>query len=263
MNRSLGEWLAALAPSIRTVRGLWGACLASAALGLLPPAVFAQSSEPPAAPGPQWGDPALPASPASRTLPAASTPGLQSTSTPPSTPEPGRAVAAAPVLVSAEDPAYRIGPEDALEISVWREDALKSTVLVRPDGGISFPLAGDLNVAGRTAEQVRQDLVARLSRFLPDPVVTVAVARVASYRIYVIGRVNKPGDMAVGRPVDVLQALSMAGGMTPFANESRIRVIRRVDGAQVSLPFDYSRVRKGGDLSENITLRSGDVVFVP
>jgi polysaccharide export outer membrane protein len=162
-----------------------------------------------------------------------------------------------------EDPAYLIGPEDALEISVWKEEQLKSTTLVRPDGGISFPLAGDLLVAGRTAEQVRQEIVKRLTRFVPDAEVTVSVVRVASYRVYVIGRVNKPGDIAVGRNIDVLQALSLAGGMTPFASEDGIQIIRRVDGKPVSIPFDYSRIRKGGDLSQNITLRSGDVLLVP
>jgi polysaccharide export outer membrane protein len=162
-----------------------------------------------------------------------------------------------------EDPAYRIGPEDGLEISVWKEETLKATTLVRPDGGISFPLAGDLIVAGRTASEVRDELARRISRFVPDPEVTVSVVRVASYRVYVIGRVNKPGDIAVGRPLDVLQALSLAGGMTPFASEDGIRIIRRVDGRQVSLPFDYSRLRSRGDLSQNIVLKSGDVLFVP
>jgi polysaccharide export outer membrane protein len=161
------------------------------------------------------------------------------------------------------DPAYVIGPEDALEVSVWRDETLKGSVLVRPDGGISFPLAGDLIVAGKTAAQVREELVKRLEKFIPEPVVTVSVVRVASYRIYVIGRVNKPGDFQVGRNIDVLQALSLAGGMTPFASEDDIRIIRRIDGQSVSIPFQYSRVRKGGDLSQNITLKSGDVLLVP
>lgn len=161
------------------------------------------------------------------------------------------------------DPAYVIGPEDALEISVWRDDTLKAATLVRPDGGISFPLAGDIIVAGKTAAQVREELVKRLSKFIPEPVVTVSVVRVSSYRIYVLGRVNKPGDFQVGRNIDVLQALSIAGGMTPFASEDGIQIIRKIDGKPVSIPFEYSRVRKGGDLSQNITLKSGDVLLVP
>jgi polysaccharide export outer membrane protein len=161
------------------------------------------------------------------------------------------------------DPAYVIGPEDALDIAVWKDDTLKAATLVRPDGGISFPLAGDFIVAGKTAAQVRDELVRRLEKFIPEPVVTVSVVRVASVRVYVIGRVNKPGDYQVGRNIDVLQALSLAGGMTPFANEDDIRIIRKVDGASISIPFQYSRIRKGGDLSQNIMLRSGDVLLVP
>lgn len=165
--------------------------------------------------------------------------------------------------VVVTDPSYVIGPEDALDISVWKDDTLKSSTLVRPDGGISFPLAGDFIVAGKTAAQVHDELVKRLEKFIPEPVVTVSVVRVASYRIYVIGRVNKPGDFQVGRNIDVLQALSIAGGMTPFASEDDIRIIRKVDGKTVSIPFEYSRIRKGGDLSQNITLKSGDVLLVP
>ncbi len=160
-------------------------------------------------------------------------------------------------------PAYVIGPEDALDVSVWRDETLKAAVLVRPDGGISFPLAGDFIVAGMTAAQVRDELVKRLEKFIPEPVVTVTVVRVASVRIYVIGRVNKPGELPLGRNIDVLQALSIAGGLTPFAAEDDIRIIRKIDGKSVSLPFQYSRVRKGTDLSQNITLQSGDVLLVP
>lgn len=161
------------------------------------------------------------------------------------------------------DPAYVIGPEDALDIAVWKDETLKAAALVRPDGGISFPLAGDFIVAGKTASQVRDELVKRLEKYIPEPVVTVAVVRVSSYRIYVIGRVNKPGDFQAGRNIDVLQALAIAGGMTPFASEDGIRIIRKVDGKTTSIPFQYSRVRKGGDLSQNITLKSGDVLLVP
>ena len=161
------------------------------------------------------------------------------------------------------DSGYVIGPEDGLDISVWKDDSLKATTLVRPDGGISFPLVGEVMAAGKTAAQLRSELTKRLEKFIPEPFVNVSVVRVASYRFYVIGRVNKPGELVVGRNVDVLQALSLAGGMTPFAEEDGIRIIRKVEGKNVSIPFDYSRVRKSGDLSQNITLRSGDVLLVP
>ncbi len=172
----------------------------------------------------------------------------------------GDPVGAAAVVV---DPAYLIGPEDALEMSVWRDETLKTTALVRPDGGVSFPLAGDFIVSGKTVAQVRDELAKRLEKFIPEPVVTVSVIRVASYRIYVLGRVNKPGDFQIGRNIDVLQALSLAGGLTPFASEDNIRIIRKIDGKSTAIPFQYSRVRRGGDLSQNITLQSGDVLLVP
>ena len=165
--------------------------------------------------------------------------------------------------VAVLDPAYVVGPEDALDIAVWKDDTLKGTVLVRPDGGISFPLAGDFVVAGMTAAQVRDELVKRLEKFIPEPVVTVAVVKVSSYHIYVLGRVAKPGELLVGRNIDVLQALTLAGGLTPFASEDGIRVIRKVDNLTISIPFQYSKVRKGVDLTQNITLKSGDVLLVP
>jgi polysaccharide export outer membrane protein len=176
---------------------------------------------------------------------------------------PTGAVPEATDAIGVADPGYEIGPEDALNIAVWKDEALKSDVLVRPDGGISFPLVGDLHAAGKTAAQLRDEIVKRLQKYMPDPVVTVSVVKVASYRIYVLGRVNKPGDFPVGRSVDVLQALSMAGGMTPFAAEADIRIIRRVGDAKVAIPFDYSQVRRGEGLAQNITLKSGDVVLVP
>jgi polysaccharide biosynthesis/export protein len=176
---------------------------------------------------------------------------------------PAPAAAAANAKPAEPDSGYVIGPEDGLEIAVWKDESLKATTLVRPDGGISFPLVGEVMAAGKTAAQLRTELTKRLEKFVPEPFVNVSVVRVASYRFYVLGRVNKPGDFVVGRTVDVLQALSLAGGMTPFAEEDGIRIIRKVDGKNQSIPFEYSRVRRSGDLSQNITLRSGDVLLVP
>jgi len=158
---------------------------------------------------------------------------------------------------------YRIGPEDVLEISVWREDTLKREALVRPDGGLSYPLIGEVQAAGKTIHGVRQEIASRLERFIPDPVVSVAILKVGSQRIYVIGRVNKPGEFSIGRYVDVLQALSMAGGLTPFAESNDIRVMRREGDRQIVLPFEYGRVVRGQKLEQNIQLRGGDVVVVP
>jgi polysaccharide export outer membrane protein len=158
---------------------------------------------------------------------------------------------------------YRVGPEDMLEISVWREDALKKEVLVRPDGGISYPLIGEVQAAGKTVLEIREEITKRLERFIPDPAVSVAILKVGSQRIYVIGRVNKPGEYPIGRYVDVLQALSMAGGLTPFADGNAIRVMRREGDHEVVLPFEYGRVVRGEKLEQNIRLHAGDVVVVP
>ena len=172
--------------------------------------------------------------------------------------------AAASSQVPGVDPStYRVGPEDLLEISVWREETLKKEVLVRPDGGTSYPLIGELQAAGKTVLEIQQEITKRLDRYIPDAVVSVAILKVGSQRIYVIGRVNKPGEFPIGRYVDVLQALSMAGGLTPFADSNDIRVMRREGDRQVVLPFEYARVVRGQKLEQNIQLRGGDVVVVP
>jgi polysaccharide export outer membrane protein len=175
---------------------------------------------------------------------------------------------AQPAPVSSQfagiDPStYRVGPEDVLEISVWREETLKKEALVRPDGGISYPLIGEVQVAGKTVLEIRDEIARRLEKFIPEPAVSVAIFKVGSQRVYVIGKVNKPGDFPVGRYVDVLQALSMAGGLTPFADANDIRIMRREGERQVVLPFEYSRVVRGQKLEQNVQLRAGDVVVVP
>lgn len=164
---------------------------------------------------------------------------------------------------ASADPAYRLGPEDVVEVSVWREESLKKEILVRPDGAISFPLVGDVPASGRTTEELRADLTQRLGRFLSDPVVSVTVLRIAAQKIYVVGRVNKPGEFVSGRYIDVLQALSMAGGLTPFASANDIRVMRRQGAKQVILPFPYAEVIRGRSVERNIILQPGDVVVVP
>lgn len=161
------------------------------------------------------------------------------------------------------DAAYLLGPEDTVKISVWRDDQLTQEVVVRPDGMISFPLVGDIMAAGRTVEDVRQDLVARLNKFVPNPHVTVMVTKIMSNKIYVTGRVARPGEFLVGHYTDVLQALSLAGGLTPFAKENDIKVIRRDKGEQRVYPFRYGDVRNGRGLEQNIVLQRGDVVVVP
>ncbi len=158
---------------------------------------------------------------------------------------------------------YMIGPEDVLEISVWREPDLQREVLVRPDGRISFPLAGDFKAAGRTPEQVQEIISQRIQRYIPDPVVTVTVRTIGGNKIYIIGQVKNPGAYVIGRYVDVLQALTLAGGLSEFASEDNIRIIRREAGRETVFPFEYDDVKKGRKLQQNIILRGGDTVVVP
>lgn len=158
---------------------------------------------------------------------------------------------------------YQIGPEDILDISVWREKDLQREVIVRPDGWLTFPLVGNVEAAGRTPQQLESEIRQRLRKFIPDPVVTVSVKKIQGLKVFVTGRVGKPGEYMVGRYVDVLQALTLAGGLTPFAKEDKIKILRKQGGKEVVIPFDYSEVKKGRHLEQNITLRSGDVIVVP
>jgi polysaccharide biosynthesis/export protein len=176
---------------------------------------------------------------------------------------PGAAKASLETPSASTSADYQVGPEDVLDITVWKEDGLKKEVLVRPDGGISFPLIGEVQAVGKTTGELQKEITQRLSKFIPRPSVNVALLKTASYKVYVMGRVNKPGEFTLGRRIDVLQALSMAGGLTPFAAASDIRVIRKTNGKEVSFKFDYNAAEKGQDLSKNIELKSGDTVVVP
>jgi polysaccharide export outer membrane protein len=170
------------------------------------------------------------------------------------------------VAVRAEDAGvsgYKLQPGDVLTVVVWKETDLQSEVLVRPDGGISFALAGDLQAAGRTTEELRADLQGRVRKLVPEAVVTVQVKMASGNRVYVIGKVNRPGDFALSRPIDVMQALSLAGGATPFADTNAIRVLHREGSRVSSIRFRYNDVAHGRHLEQNVVLQSGDTVVVP
>jgi polysaccharide export outer membrane protein len=174
----------------------------------------------------------------------------------------------APAISHAADaaagiPAYRISAEDVLDISVWKEEDLVREVIVRPDGGISFPLAGDLQAAGLTTGELERALTERLARYIPDAVVSVSVKELKGLRLYVTGKVGKPGQYQVGRYIDVLQAITLAGGLTPFAKADEIRVLRRENGREVVYEFNHDEVEAGKNLSQNILLQTDDVVVVP
>ena len=167
--------------------------------------------------------------------------------------------------VRADEPEpYRIQPGDVLVVSVWKEEALMSEVLVRPDGGMSFPLVGDVRASGRTVDELRTLVNDRLSKFIPDPSVTIAVKAIGGNRVYVLGKVNRPGEFTFSQPIDVMQALSLAGGATSFAALDDIQILRREGGGkQTARRFRYSEVERGKQLDQNILLKSGDTVVVP
>jgi len=160
--------------------------------------------------------------------------------------------------------AYQVEPGDILEVNVWKEEGMQQEVLVRPDGGMSFPLVGDFQAQGLSLEQIQKLIAERLQKYISDPVVTVSAKQLQGNKIYVIGKVNKPGEFVVTRYVDVMQALSMAGGMTPFSAVNDIIVLRRdKTGKQRAIEFRYGDIEDGDDLEQNIMLQSGDVVVVP
>jgi polysaccharide export outer membrane protein len=180
---------------------------------------------------------------------------------------PGVAPAPQAQAVAVSEPVpfggYKLQPGDVLIVSVWKETDLQADVLIRPDGGISFPLAGELPAAGRTVAELTAALEGRVRKFIPDAVVTVTVKSSAGNRIYVVGKVAHPGDFPLIGSVDIVQALSMAGGATPFADTNAIRVLRREGTRQVSIRFRYGDIEHGRRLSQNILLQSGDTVVVP
>ena len=171
--------------------------------------------------------------------------------------------ATAPAPPPAEAGSYTVNPGDVLEISIWNEKDLEKQVMVRPDGYFSFPLTGDIRAQGRTVEDVRREVGSRVSRYVPNPVVSVAIMEPRGSKVYVIGQVNRPGEFPVNRFVDVIQALSMAGGTTPFAQLDSIKVLRRDGATQEAIPFSYSDVAAGRRLQQNIVLKPGDTVLVP
>ncbi|MBN4063651.1 polysaccharide biosynthesis/export family protein [Cardiobacterium sp. AH-315-I02] len=158
---------------------------------------------------------------------------------------------------------YQIGPGDVLNISVWKEEGMQLEVLVRPDGGITFPLAGEIQAGGLTTKALTDELVEKLKRYIPHPNVTVSVLRSESNKIYVIGKVNRPGEFTATGYLDVLQALTMAGGLTPFADADEIKIIRRTGTGTIMKIFDYDEVVSGERLDMNIILKAGDTVVVP
>ncbi len=168
------------------------------------------------------------------------------------------------VSVTASGAPYTLNPGDVLSISVWNEEALQKEVMVLPDGTISFPLVGIIKVSSKTPAQVQELIKKKLSRVIPDPEINVAVLSVGGNNIFIIGKVIEPGVVPLLQPTDVMQALSQAGGMTPYAKSDEIRILRRDKKGRLQIiNFDYDLITKGKALETNILLKSGDTIVVP
>ena len=180
----------------------------------------------------------------------------------------GPARAQAPVAASPErdasrgvaPEAYRIGPEDVLQISVWKNNDLTRQVLVRPDGKISMPLLNDVQAAGLTPLELREILTRKLAEYIPSPEVSIIVSDIRSLKVAVIGEVPRPGRFELKGWVTVLEVLALAGGFTQFASRSRIVVIQSDGKTTKRIPFNYNKI--GGE-QENFYLRNGDIILVP
>lgn len=185
-----------------------------------------------------------------------------SASKPPATGASTNPVKSNPVPATT-DPTYVIGPQDVLDISVWKEPDVSRSVPVRPDGKISLPLLHDVQAAGLTPMQLNSSIAEKLAKFVKDPQVTVVVTQINSQRVYILGEVNHPGPVQLLPNMTVLQALSGAGGFSEFANLKGIYVVRMENGTDVKHPFNYKKVIKGQNASENIVLKAGDTIIVP
>lgn len=161
------------------------------------------------------------------------------------------------------DANYVIGPEDVLDISVWKEPELTRTVPVRPDGKISLPLLNDVQAAGQTPTQLAAHVMESLKRYVADPQVTVIVTATNSQRIYLLGEVTHAGAYPLLPRMTVLQALSSAGGLTQYARTQKIYVLREGDGGQTKFPFNYRDFLKGRNPEQNVALKVGDTIVVP
>ena len=174
-------------------------------------------------------------------------------------------MAASLPVAAADAPAgdYQIKPGDILMVNVWKEQDLTMEVLVRPDGKFSFPLAGDIEAAGQSAEQVRQALIGKINAYIPDAVATVMVKNIEGNRAYVVGKVARPGPVVMTQETNVMQALAIAGGTVQFAELKHIVILRGQGSTQSAIAFNYDDVQDGEHLEQNVVLMPGDVVVVP
>jgi polysaccharide biosynthesis/export protein len=166
-------------------------------------------------------------------------------------------------ITTSEVPRYRIGPEDVLFISVWKDEVLTNQVVVLPDGMITLPLLGQIQASGKTVAALKAELEEKLTHYLPDPTLTVMVQQMNSMQIYIIGRVNRPGSYPLYTRLNVLQALSIAGGVNSFADRKKIKIFRNSGEQETIFQFNYDAVTKEEKLDQNIELKRGDTIVVP
>lgn len=165
---------------------------------------------------------------------------------------------------AAEKPdVYHLHQGDKVLISVWREETLQKEVIVLPDGSVTFPLIGRVEVAGLSTPEVEQNITKKLKTYFPEPIVTVVIVGIDGNRAYVTGKVMHPGPVIINGPMSVLQAISMVGGFDKFADESSIKVIRANPDGQAIWPVDYKDIVSGKNISTNIQLKAGDTLVVP
>ena len=230
---------------------------------------FAQSQ--PATPAP--AKPATPATPGLQPLTSVGTPAPIGTATVPAAGEPKSfknewksAPAPAPKAVDPRttelSAAYQIGPEDLLDISVWKNVELSRVVPVRPDGRVSLPLVNDIQAAGLTPTELRDQITTKLAEYIPAPEVSVMVREVHSRKVAVVGAVKMPGRYEMKSPMTVLEAIALAQGLSDFASRDRIVVLREVDGKTTEIPCNYRKIGDNGS-QQNFFLRPGDIVVVP
>jgi polysaccharide biosynthesis/export protein len=161
------------------------------------------------------------------------------------------------------DPNYVIGAQDVLDVNVWKEPDVSRSVPVRPDGKISLPLLDDVQAAGLTPTQLAANITSELKKYMTDPEVAVIVTQINSQRVYILGEIARAGTYVLLPGMTVLQALSDAGGFTPFANTKKIYIIRQKAGKQQKLFFNYKDVIQGKHIDQNIPLQPGDTIVVP
>lgn len=158
---------------------------------------------------------------------------------------------------------YLLKEGDSLNISVWGEETLQKEAIVLPDGSITFPLAGRVDVVNASAGEVEKRITEKLKTYLPDPQVTVVVSSIKGNQIFILGKVVKPGPVLMTGPMTVMQALSLAGGFNKFADLDAIKVLRNGKGGQVAIPVNYNKLIKGQNLKSNLLLTAGDTILVP